>query len=47
QIATDPHSPGQLRAYLPPMNLVEFINAFGIKEGHNMYIPPEKRGNVW
>jgi putative endopeptidase len=29
------------------MNQAPFYDAFGIKEGDKMYLPPEKRVSLW
>tara|TARA_R110002051_G_scaffold148354_5_gene220957 strand:- start:9439 stop:11487 length:2049 start_codon:yes stop_codon:yes gene_type:complete len=47
QIKTDPHSPGMVRATQPLLNIQEFYDAFGIKEGDVMYLAPEKRVHIW
>ncbi len=47
QIKTDPHSPGMVRATQPLLNIQEFYDAFGIKEGDKMYLAPEKRVQIW
>lgn len=47
QVKTDPHSPGQYRAYVPLQNVDEFYDAFGIKEGDKMYVAPDKRVKIW
>ena len=47
QIKTDPHSPGRIRATQPLLNIQAFYDAFDIKEGDPMYLPPEKRVNIW
>lgn len=46
-ILTDPHSPAKWRALIPPMQMQEFYDAFGIKEGDPMWLPAEKRVHVW
>ena len=46
-ITIDPHSPGQFRAIGPHVNMQEFYDAFGIKEGAPMWRPPEQRAKVW
>jgi predicted metalloendopeptidase len=28
-------------------NLVEFYDAFGVKEGDKLWLPPEKRVRIW
>ncbi len=47
QVKTDPHSPGQIRAIQPLLNIDAFYEAFGIKEGDPMYLAPEKRVRIW
>ena len=47
QVATNPHAPGNFRAMAPLSNMVEFYEAFGVKEGDGMYRPAEKRVNIW
>ena len=46
-ITTDPHSPGQFRAIGPHVNMQEFYDAFGIKEGAPMWRAPELRAKIW
>jgi putative endopeptidase len=47
QIKTDPHSPGNFRAYVPLKNVDAFYKAFDIKEGDKMYLKPEDRVKIW
>ncbi len=47
QIKTDPHSPGQYRAYVPLQNVDAFYEAFDIKEGDSMYVAPSNRVRIW
>ena len=47
QIKTDPHSPGHIRATQPLKNIDAFYEAFDIKEGDAMYLPPEQRVRIW
>ena len=47
QINTDPHSPGHIRATQPLKNVDAFYEAFRIKEGDAMYLPPEERVRIW
>jgi len=47
QVKTDPHSPGQYRAYVPLQNIDAFYEAFDIKKGDDMYIAPEDRVRIW
>jgi putative endopeptidase len=46
-ISVDVHSPGQVRAYAPLVNVQEFFDAFGIKEGDPMWRKPELRAKIW
>lgn len=46
-IKTDPHSPGEIRAIQPLKNIDAFYEAFNIREGDKMYLPPEKRVRIW
>ena len=47
RIKTDPHSPGQYRAYVPLQNIDAFYEAFNIQEGDPMYVKPENRVKIW
>ena len=47
QIKTDPHSPGQVRAIQPLLNVQAFYDAFDIQEGDKMYLAPENRVYIW
>lgn len=47
QLATDPHSPGMIRAIAPISNMQEFFDAFGIHEGDPMWRKPEDRVKIW
>jgi putative endopeptidase len=47
QIKTDPHSPGQFRANGTMRNQPGFYEAFGVKEGDKMYLPPKDRVIMW
>ncbi len=47
QVKTDPHSPGEYRAYVPLQNIDAFYEAFDIVEGDAMYIAPEDRVRIW
>jgi len=46
-IKTDPHSPESIRGTVPEMNQAPFYEAYGVKEGDKMYLPPEKRVSLW
>ncbi|MES2900182.1 MAG: M13-type metalloendopeptidase [Pseudomonadota bacterium] len=47
QVKTDSHSPGQFRANGTLMNQPGFYEAFGVKEGDKMYLPPKDRVSIW
>jgi putative endopeptidase len=46
-LVADPHSPPQARVDLPVRNIDAFYEAFGIKPGDPMYVPPEQRVRIW
>ncbi|HEY4416921.1 MAG TPA: M13 family metallopeptidase [Verrucomicrobiae bacterium] len=46
-VTVDPHSPGQFRSYGPLLNFQPFYDAFNIKPGSPMWLPPEKRAIIW
>lgn len=46
-VKTDPHSPGQYRAYVPLQNVDAFYEAFNIKPGDGMYLTEDKRVKIW
>ncbi|WP_301099229.1 M13 family metallopeptidase [Otariodibacter sp.] len=47
QVKSDPHAPGQFRAFAPILNISGFHNAFGTKEGDAMYKPINERIQIW
>jgi putative endopeptidase len=47
QVLTDPHSPGQFRTNGPLMNMPEFYQAFGCKEGDKMTRATADRSRIW
>ncbi len=47
QVKTDPHSPGNYRAYVPLQNVEAFYQAFSIKPGDKLYLPENKRVKIW
>ena len=47
RIKTDPHSPSEVRGTAPEMNQESFDEAYGVKDGDKMYLPPEKRVTLW
>lgn len=46
-IASDEHSPGEVRAVQPARNMDEFYTAFGINPDDPEYLPPEDRVVIW
>lgn len=47
QVQTDYHSPLQVRAVQPVLNMDAFYEAFGIEPGDPMYLAPEDRIVIW
>jgi putative endopeptidase len=47
QIMSDPHSPGEFRVNGVVRNIDAWYDAFGVKEGDKLYLPPEKRVKIW
>ena len=47
RLKTDPHSPGQFRANGAARNQTAFDEAFDVKPGDGMYLPPEQRITLW
>ena len=46
-LASDVHSPTELRANMTPRNFPEWYEAFGVTENDGMYIAPDKRISIW
>jgi len=46
-LTIDPHSPAKFRANGAPVNVTEFYDAFNVKEGDGMYLPPDERVKIW
>ena len=47
QVTTDPHSPEQYRAAVPPRNIDAWYAAFGVEPGDEQYLAPEARARIW
>jgi len=47
RLKVDPHSPGQFRADGALRNQGPFDDAFAVKPGDGMYLPPERRISIW
>jgi len=46
-IKSDPHSPDRFRGTVTVMNQDPFYAAFGVKQGDQMFLPPDKRVSIW
>ena len=46
-LTLDPHGPNSFRINGPLMNVPEFYDAFGVKEGDAMFLAVEKRVDIW
>jgi putative endopeptidase len=46
-ILTDPHSPDQYRVNGIVRNVDAWYDAFGVKPGDKLYLPPEQRVRIW
>lgn len=47
QMTADSHAPDFLRAVVPLQNLGPWYDAFQIKAGSKLWLPPEKRAVIW
>jgi putative endopeptidase len=47
RLNVDPHAPGQFRANGTLRNQDPFADAFGVRPGDAMYLPPEQRVSLW
>jgi predicted metalloendopeptidase len=47
QLLTDPHSPGMYRTNGVLANIPAFYEAFNVRPGDRMYLPPEQRVKIW
>ena len=46
-LVVDVHSPNQARVDVPVRNIDAFYQAFGVKPGDTMYVPPAERARIW
>jgi putative endopeptidase len=47
RLAIDPHSPPEFRCNGVIRNLIEFSDAFGVKEGDKLWLPAKDRVRIW
>jgi endothelin-converting enzyme/putative endopeptidase len=47
RVLSDPHSPGEFRANGVVRNVDAWYDAFNVKPGDKLYLPPEKRVKIW
>jgi len=47
RLTIDPHSPAEFRCNGVLRNLPEFYEAFGVKEGDGLWLPPQDRVRIW
>jgi len=47
RMATGTHAPEEFRTNGPVRNIAEFYEAFDVKEGDALYLPPEERVKIW
>ncbi len=47
RVKTDPHSPGEFRANGTLRNHPGFYEAYQLKQGDKLYLPPEQRVSIW
>jgi predicted metalloendopeptidase len=46
-VLSNPHAPPEFRVTGPLRNSPEFFEAFGVKEGDGMWLPPGERVKIW
>ena len=47
RLSTDPHSPSKYRTNGIVRNIDAWYDAFDVKEGDDLYLPPEERVSIW
>ncbi len=47
RVLSDPHSPGEFRANGVVRNIDTWYEAFGVKPGDKLFLPPEQRVTIW
>jgi putative endopeptidase len=47
RLAVDPHSPTEFRCNGVVRNMPAFYDAFGVKQGDKLWLPPDQRVQIW
>jgi predicted metalloendopeptidase len=47
QVVADPHAPERFRVNGPFRNVDAWYDAFGVKPGDALYLPPDQRVRIW
>lgn len=47
QVMVDPHPPDSVRAVAPLAHVPAFYQAFGVKAGDKLFLPPDQRVRIW
>jgi putative endopeptidase len=47
QVMSNPHSPNQFRVNGVVRNVDAWYQAFDVKPGDKLYLPPEERVHIW
>jgi predicted metalloendopeptidase len=47
RLLTDPHSPAEYRCNGTVRNMPQFVQAFGVKDGDGLRLPPEQLVRIW
>jgi predicted metalloendopeptidase len=47
RLLTDPHSPSPYRVNGIVRNMPQFVEAFGVKEGDGLHLPPAQIVRIW
>ena len=47
QVTSDPHSPANFRINGVVRNIDAWYDAFGVRPGQKLYLPPDERVRIW
>jgi predicted metalloendopeptidase len=47
RLVTDPHSPSEYRVNGIVRNMPQFVEAFDLKSGDRLYLPPDQQVRIW